>query len=215
MKHSTIIIIVINKNNKLVQNYYVPRSTASTLCTFRSDQISSSVMSDSVTPWIAAGQASLSITNSLSSLRLMSIELMMPSNHLIHFHPLLLPSVFPSIWVFSSESTLQIRWPKDWSFSFSIRSSNEYWGLISFRIDWLDLLAVQGTLKTFLQHRGSKASILQCSAFFMVQLSHPYMTAGKTVADLIAHNLREDNQGSPPRADTQALRLIITHRIYL
>ena len=113
----------------------------------------------------------------------MSIESVMPSNHLILCHPLLLPpSVFPSIRVFSSELFLQIRWPKYWSFSFSISPSNEYSGLISFRMDWLDLLAVQGTLKSLLQHHNSKALILQCSAFFIVQLSHPYMTTGKTIA---------------------------------
>ena len=113
----------------------------------------------------------------------MSIESVMPSNHLILCHPLLLPpSIFPSIRVFSSESVLHIRWPKYWSFSFSISLSNEYSGLISFRMDWLDLLAVQGTLKSLLQHHSSKASILQCSACFMVQFSHPYMTTGKTIA---------------------------------
>ena len=113
----------------------------------------------------------------------MSIELVMPSNHLILWRPLLLlPSIFPTIMVFSKESVLRIRWPKDWSFSFSISLSNEYSGLISFRLDWLDLLAVQGTLKSLLQHHCSKASILQCSAFFIVQLSHPYMTTGKTIA---------------------------------
>ena len=136
-----------------------------------------------MTPWIAACQVSLSITNSWSLLKLMSIELMMPSNHLILCHPLLLlPSIFPSIRVFSDESVLHIRWPNYWSFSFSISSSNEYPGLISFRIDWLDLLAVQGTLKSLLQLHSSKASILRHSAFFMVQLSHPYMTTGKTIA---------------------------------
>ena len=134
-------------------------------------------------PWIAALQASLSITNSQNLLKLMSIELVMPSNHLILCRPLLLlPSVFPSIRVFSSESVLHIRWPNYWSFSFSIRPSSEYSGLISFRMDWLDLLAVQGTLKSLLQHHSSKASILWCSAFFIVQLSHPYMTTGKTIA---------------------------------
>ena len=122
------------------------------------------------TPWTAARQASLSITNSWSSPKPMSIELVMPSNHLILCHPLLLPSVFPSIRVFSSESALCMRWPKYWSFSFSISPSNEYSGLSSFRMDWLDLLAVQGTLKSLLQHHSSKASILQCSAFFIVQL---------------------------------------------
>ena len=126
------------------------------------------------TPWTTACQASLSITNSWSLLRLMSIELVMPSNHLILCHPLLLlPSIFPSIRVFSNESALHIRWPKYWSFSFNISPSNEHSGLISFWIDWLDLLAVQGTLKSLLQHHSSKASILRRSAFFTVQLSHP------------------------------------------
>ena len=135
------------------------------------------------TPWSTAHQASLSITNSQSLLKLMSIKSVVPSNHLILCHPLLLlPSIFPSIRVFSNESALHIRWPKNWSFSFSISPSNEYSGLISFRMDWLDLLAVQGTLKSLLQHRSSKASILWCSAFFIVQLSHPYMTTGKTMA---------------------------------
>ena len=136
-----------------------------------------------VTPWTAARQASLSITNSRSLLILMSIELVMPSNHLILSCPLLLmPSIFPSIRVFSNESVLCIKWPKYWSFSFSISPSNEYPGLISFRMDWLDLLALQGTLKNLLQHHSSKASILQCSALFIVQLSHPYMTTRKTIA---------------------------------
>ena len=136
-----------------------------------------------VTPWIAACQASLSITNSRSSFKLMCIELVMPSNHLILCRPLLLlPSIFPSIRVFSNESALLIRWPKYWSFSFSISPSNEYLGLISFRMDWVDLLEVQGSLKSLLQHPSSKASILQCSAFFVVQLSHPYMTTGKAIA---------------------------------
>ena len=135
------------------------------------------------TPWTAAHQASLSITNSQSLLKLMSIELVMPSNHLILCCPFLLPpSIFPSIRVFSNESVLCIRWPKYWSFSFSISPSNEYSGLISFRMDWLDLLAVQGTLKRVLQHCSSKASIPWRSAVFMVQLSHPYMTTGKTKA---------------------------------
>ena len=129
-----------------------------------------------MTPWTAARQASLSITNSQSLLKLMSIESVMPSNHLILCCPLLLPpSIFPSIRVFSIESVLHIRWPNNWSFSFSIRLSNEYSGLISFRMDWLDLLAVQGTLKHLLQHHSSKASNLRCSDFFIVQLSHPYM----------------------------------------
>ena len=132
---------------------------------------------------IAARQASLSITNSRSSLRLMSIKSMMPSSHLIPCRPfLLLPPVPPSIRVFSNESTLRMRWPKDWSFSFSVIPSKEIPGLISFRMDWLDLLAVQGTLKSLLQNHSSKASILWRSAFFIVQLSHPYMTTGKTIA---------------------------------
>ena len=134
------------------------------------------------TPWAAACQASLSITNSGSLLKLMSIESVMPSNHLILCHPLLLPSIFPSIRAFSNESVLCIRWPKDWSCSFSISPCNDYSGLISFRMDWLDLLAVQGTLKSLLQHHSSKASILWCSAFFTVQLSHSYMTTGKNKA---------------------------------
>ena len=136
-----------------------------------------------VTPQTAAHRTSLSITNSQSLLKLMSIESMMPSNHLILCHPLLLlPSIFSSIRVFSNESVLHIRWPKYWSFSFSISPSNKYSGLISFRMDWLDLLAVQETLKSLLQHCSSKASIPQHSAFFIVQLSHPYMTTGKTIA---------------------------------
>ena len=146
-------------------------------------QFSCSVVSDSATPWTAAHQASLSITSSWSILKLMSILLVMPSNHLILCHPLLLlPSIFPSTKVSSNESVLHTRWPKYWSFSFSISPSNEYSGLISFRMDWLHLLAVQGTLKSLLQHHSSKASILQCSAFFTVQLSHPYTTTGKTIA---------------------------------
>ena len=134
------------------------------------------------TPWTAARQASLSITNSRNLLKLMSIESVMPSNHLILCHPLLLPSIFPSVRVFSNKSVLHTRWPKDWSFSFNISSSNEYSGLSSFRMDWLDLLAVQGTLRSLRQHHSSKASILRCSVFFIVQLSHPYMTTGKTIA---------------------------------
>ena len=135
-----------------------------------------------VTPWTAACQA-LSNTNTQSLLKLMSIVLVIPSNHLILCHPLLLsPSIFPSIRVFSNESVLHIRWIKYWSFSFIISPSNEYSGLISFRMDWLDLLAVQGTLKSLLQHYSLKASILLCSAFFIVQLSHPYMTTGKSIA---------------------------------
>ena len=136
-----------------------------------------------MTPWTAALWTSLSFTISRSFLKLMSIELVMPSNHLILCCPLLLlPSIFPSIRVFSNELALHIRWPKYWSFSFSNSPSNECSGLISFRIDWFDLLAVQGTLKSLLQHRSSKASVLQRSALFMAQLSHPYMTTGKTIA---------------------------------
>ena len=135
-----------------------------------------------MTQWIAICQASLSTASSWSLLRLMSIESVMPSNHLILCYPLLLPSNFPSIRVFSHESVLCIRWPKYWSFSFSISPFNEYSGPISFRMDWLDLCAVQGTLKSLLQHWSSKASILRCSAFFILQISHPYMTTGKTIA---------------------------------
>ena len=136
-----------------------------------------------VTPWTAARQASLSTTISWSLLKLMSIKSVMPFSHLILCHPLLLlASIFPSIGDFFSESALHIRWPEYWSFSFSISPSSEYSGLISFRMDWLDLLAVQRTLKSLLQYHSSKASIFQCSAFSMVQLSHPYMTTGKTIA---------------------------------
>ena len=135
------------------------------------------------TPWIAAHQASLSITNSRSSPKFMSIESVMPSSHLIFCCPLcFLPPIPPSIRVFSNESTLRMRWPKYWTFSFSISPSKEHPGLISFRMDWLDLLAVQGTLKNLLQHHNSNVSILRRSAFFTVQLSHPYMTTGKTIA---------------------------------
>ena len=137
------------------------------------------------TPWTAACQASLSFTISLSLLKVTSIELVMPSNHFILCHPLLLlASIFPSIGFFSSDLALPIRWPKYWSFSVSISPSSGYSGLISFRIDWLDLLAVQGTLKSLLQHHSSKASIVWCSAFFMVQLSHPYMTSSFDYTDL-------------------------------
>ena len=140
-------------------------------------------MFDSATPRRAGHQASLSITNSWSLLKFMSIESVTPSNHLILCHPLLLPpSIFPSIRVFSNESVLPIRWPKYWSFSFNISPSNEYSELISFKIDWFDLFAVQGALKSLLQHHRSKASILQHSAFIMVQLSHPHMITGKTIA---------------------------------
>ena len=135
------------------------------------------------TPWTAACQASLSITNSQSLLKFVSVESVTPSSHLILCHPHLLPpSIFPSIKVFSNESVLHIRWPKYWNFSFSISPSNEYSGLISFRIDWFHLFAVQGTLKSLLQHHSSKASILQCSGFFIVQFSYPYMSTRKTIA---------------------------------
>ena len=136
-----------------------------------------------VTPWIAACQAPLSITNSWSLPKLMSIESVMPSNNRLLCHPLLLlPSIFPSFRVFSNESALCNRWPNSWSFSFNISPSNEYSGQITSRMDWLDLLAVQGTLKSLFQHHSSKASIFRCSAFFIVQFSHPYMTTGKTIA---------------------------------
>ena len=136
-----------------------------------------------MTPWTTAKQASLSITKFRSLPKLMSIESVMPSNHLILCRPLLPPpSIFPSNRISSNEKALHIRWPKYWSFSFNISPSNEHSGLISFRMDWLDLLAVQGTLKSLLQHHSSKASILQCSAFFRVHVSHPYMTTGKTIA---------------------------------
>ena len=134
------------------------------------------------TPWTVACQASQSITNSRSLLKLKSIASVMPSNHLVLCRPLLPPSIFPSIMVFSNESALCIRWPKYWSFSFNISPSNEYLGLISFRVNWLHLLAVQGTLKSLLQNHSSKVSILWRSAFFIVQLSHPYMPTGKTIA---------------------------------
>ena len=149
------------------------------MCQFTSVQLISHVRLF-VTPRTAAPQASLSITNSRSLLKLMCIELVMPSSHLILYCPLLLPSIFPSIRVFSSESVFRIRWPKYWSFSFNISPFSEHPGLISFRMDWLDLPEVQGTLKGLLQHHSSKASILRHSGFFTVQLSHPYMTTGKT-----------------------------------
>ena len=154
------------------------------VCTSVCDVQFSSVVSNSfATPWTAARQASLSITSSRSLPKLMSIESMMSSSHLILCRPLLpLPSIFPNIRVFSSESAPRIRWPKYWSFSFNISPSNEHPGQIYFRMDWMDLLSVQGTLKSLLQHHSSKASILQCSAFFIVQLSHPYMISGKTIA---------------------------------
>ena len=149
---------------------------------FSSVQFSHSVLPDSVTPWIAACKASRSITNSWSFLKLMSIKSVMPSSHLILCRPLLLPPIPPSFRVFSNEPTLPMRWPKYWSFSLSISPSNEHPGLISFRMDWLDLLTVQGTLKSLLQQHSSKTSILQRSTFFIVQLSHSYVTTRKTIA---------------------------------
>ena len=160
----------------------MPRDLEEIISKVLSVQFSGSVVSDSATLWIAEQQASLYITNFWSLLKLMSIESVMPSNHLVLCCPLLLlPSIFPSIRVFTNELILCIRWPKYWSFRFSISPSNEYSGLISFRMDWLDLLAVQGTLKSLLQNHSSKASFLWCSAFFTVQLSHPHMTTGKTI----------------------------------
>ena len=160
----------------------VSRSSTHCLFTSVSAQLLSCVWIF-VTPWTVAHQASLSFTNFQNLLKLMSIELVMPSHHLILCYPIcLLPSIFPSIRVFSNESVLRIRWPKYWSFSFSISPSNEHPGLISFRMDWLDLLAGQGTLKSLLQCHSSKASVLRCLAFFIVQLSHLYMTTGKTIA---------------------------------
>ena len=162
--------------------YYLPFFLYTLIEYFSSVQSLSRVWL-SATPWAAASQASLSVTNSRSPPKPMSIETVMPSNHLILHRPLLLPpSIFPNIRVFSNESVLRIRWPKCWSFSFSISPYNEHPGLISFRMDWLDLLAVQGTLKSLLQHHSSKASVLQCSVFFIVQLSHPYIMTGKTMA---------------------------------
>ena len=164
-----------------VNTYIV--AVCSTLFSFISSVQSLSCVQLFATLWIAACQASLSITNSRSPPKPMSIESVMPSNHLIPCHPLLLlPSIFPSIRVFSNESALHTRWPRYWSFSFNISPTNEHPGLISFRMDCLDLLAVQGTLKSLLQHHSSKASIFRRSAFFTVQLSHPYMTTGKTIA---------------------------------
>ena len=173
--------------NRLTLGCFMLMNLGTTFLDFSNSEINSVQLLSHVrlfaTLWTTARQASLSITNSQSLLKLISIESMMPSNHLILCRPLLLlPSIFRSIRVFSNESALHIRWPKYWSFSFSISPSNEYSGLISFRMDWLDLLAVQGTLKSLLQHHSSKASILQRSAFFTVQLSHPYTTTGKTVA---------------------------------
>ena len=154
-----------------------------TTASFSFSSVQALRVSDIVTPWTAACQASLCITNSQSPSKSMSFESVMPSNHLILYRPLLfLPSIFPSIRVFSNESALRIRWPKYWSFSFNISPTNEHPELISFRMDWLDLLVHQGTLKSLLQHCNSKASILQYSAFFIVQLSHPYITTRKTIA---------------------------------
>ena len=160
---------------------HMKRCSTSLIIQFSSVQLLSHVQLFA-TPWTAACQASLSITNSWSWLKLMPIELVMPYSHLILCRPLLLPPIPPSIRVFSNESTLRMRWTKYWSFSFSISSSNEHPGLISFRMDWVDLLVVQGTVKSLLQPHSSKASILRSSAFFTVQLSHPYMTTGKTIA---------------------------------
>ena len=160
----------------VIQVNYIGRSVSQSVQSFNCVQLFA-------TPWTAAHQVSLSVTISWSLLKLMAIDLMMLSNHLILCHPLLLlPSVFPSIRVFSNGSILPIRWPKYWSFNFRISLSNEYSGLISFRLDWMDLLAVQGTLKSLFQHHNSKIQILWCSAFFMVQLSPLYMTTGKTIA---------------------------------
>ena len=176
-------------HNKQMIEMFISGRMSKQHVTYTFNQIFSSVQFSSVTqscptlcdPMNSSTPASLSITNSWSSPKPMPIELVMPSNHFILYHPLLLlPSIFPSIRVFSNESALRIRWPKYWIFSFS--PSNEHPGLISFRMDWLDLLAVQGTLKSLLQHHSSKASILWCSVFFIVQLSHPYMTTGKTIA---------------------------------
>ena len=166
----------LHRKKTLGKTRYVPTDSVQFSCSVVSDWLF-------VTPWTAAHQACLSITISQSLLKLISIELVMPSNHLILYGPLLLPpSIFPSIRVFSNESVLCIRWPKYWSFSFSISPSNEHPGLVSFRMDWLDLLAVQGTIKSLLQHHSSKASVLWHSAFFIVQLSHPCMSTGKTIA---------------------------------
>ena len=157
-----------------------------------------------MTPWTAAHQASLYFTNSQSLVKLMSSESMMPSNHLILYRPLLLLP-FPIIRVFTKESVLRIRWPKYWSFSFSTNLSNEYSELISFRMDWLNLLAFQGALKSLLQHHSSKASILWCSAFFTVQLSHPYMTTGKTIA--LTRRTFVDKDSSHPLSNPETLSL--------
>ena len=177
----------------------------------RTFQSSRSVVSDSVNPWTAARQASLSITNRRSLLKLTSIESVMPSNHLILCCPLLLPpSIFPNIRVSSNESVLRIRWPKYWSFSFSISPSNEHPGIISFRMDWLDLLVVQGTLKSLLQHHSSKASILRLSDFFMVQLSHPYMATGKIIALKVMSLLLTSPSSVHVCVCTKSLQLYLT-----
>ena len=170
-----------------------------------------------VTPWTAARQASLSIINSQSLLKLMSIELVMSSNHLILYFPLLLlPSIFPSISVFSSESVLCIRWPKYWSFSFSTHPSNEYLGLISLRIDWLDLLAVQGTLKSLFQHHSSKASILWCSAFFMAQLSHPYISSVQFSCSVVSHSLQPHGlqHSRPPCPSPTNISIFLSYSLF-
>ena len=169
------------KSDKVTALWLIPKTFFSI---YSSVQFSRSVVSDSLRPpWTTTRQASLSITNSRSPPKPMSTESVMPSNHLLLCQPLLLlPSIIPSIRVFSNESVLCIRWPEYWSFSVNINPSNEHPGLIFFRMDWLDLLAVQGTLKSLLQHHSSKAAILRHSAFFIVQLSHPYMTSGKTIA---------------------------------
>ena len=167
---------------KLYKVLWIPRITASQFCQNQFSSITQSCLT-LCNPMNCSTPASLSIVDSQSLLKFMSIESVMPSNHLILCHPLLLlPSVFPNIRDFSNRSVIHIRWPKYWSFSFSISPSNEYSGLISLRMDWLDLPAVQGTLKSLLQHHSSKASILLCLAFFIVQLSYPYMTTGKTIA---------------------------------
>ena len=176
MKRCSTSLIIRKIQIKTTRRYHLTRVRISSLQSLSHDQLF-------VTPWTTACQAFLSITNSWSPPKPMSIESVMPSNHLILCHPLLLlPSVFPSVGVFSSEWDFCIRWPKYWSFSFSISPSKEHPGLVSLRMDWLDLLAVQGTLMSLLQHHSSKASILRCSAFFIVQLSHPYMTTWKTRA---------------------------------
>ena len=188
-KHMSL-ILTCSQNYKILGSGLYSQPSVCEFCDHRvnqpglsSFQFSCSVLSDPATPWTVAYQAFLSITNSQSLLKLMSIKSVMPSSHLILCHSfLLLPSIIPSSKVFSNESVLHIRWPKYWSFSFSISPSNEYSRLISFRMYWLDLLAVEGTLKGLLQHHSSKVSILWCSAFFIVQLSHPYMTTGKTIA---------------------------------